>query len=146
MPVKLRTPKERAHLSPSQLQELWLGPSHEGSVFETREELEDAWKRGRDRVMAEHGRNGRRPLAFYEFEVPFAHPGLVRERSTLWRAGVLADDERVELETYWRREFEHAEALGDAAARRAHYRWADIPRSLLKQWKAERRISASACL
>jgi hypothetical protein len=80
-----------------------------------------------------------------------SYPGRDLERSTLWRANQLTPDEMAALEREWRREFDAAQApdfslhdgvevlYGDRA-RRAHYRWADIPDKLIKRWeKAELR-------
>src|SRR5262249_28644407 len=137
----------------SQMQELWLGPnpSH-GSLFSSREELQAAWEKHRDEVMRLWGSHGRRPMAWWEFDAgDLKHPGYSRERSTLWRAGVLTEAEKAELERDWRREFETAqtpdftmntgcEILTGDRARTAHYRWADVPHELVKRWeKAERR-------
>ena len=132
------------------LQELHLGPNQMGSLFETREELQAAWQEYRVELMAWFARNGRRPAAWWEFECP---PGLHfdydRERSILWEAGIVTGEERTELEAKWRKEFEQADrpdffthsngkVVRGAAARRAHYRWADIPRALVEAWTAER--------
>ena len=63
-------------------------------------------------------------------------------------AGELGEEEAAELITYWHGEFERANKPGfsycqgsgawldGAAAREAHYRWADIPRCLLEKWAA----------
>jgi hypothetical protein len=69
----------------------------------------------------------------------------------LFEAGLLGVEEREQLVAWWRRQFErayeplffHCEGPGryfsGAVGRRKHYRWADIPRSLLKEWAAQRR-------
>jgi hypothetical protein len=76
----------------------------------------------------------------------------------LWEAGLLTDEERIELEQAWRECFEQAQQPGfqhcighakpadtfatwlkGAAAKRAHYKWAGIPRELLRRWTEERR-------
>jgi hypothetical protein len=135
-------------LTPSdcaELQELWLGPNpNMGSLFADREELRAAWEKHRAVAMLMFAKDGKRPLAWYEFDAP---PGLrfsdEHEQSTLWRAGVLGSDERAGLEAHWRREFERAYARGyGAKRRRQHFRWADIPRELVKVWTAERKRSA----
>jgi hypothetical protein len=66
----------------------------------------------------------------------------------------LDEDEAAALVTQWRQEFEKAQApdfwlstgpgslLHGSAARRAHYRWADIPRALLKEWRIAAPASA----
>jgi hypothetical protein len=48
----------RGELTWEQEMELWLGPSHRGSLFTTREELQQAWLMNRDRVMAAHAKWG----------------------------------------------------------------------------------------
>jgi hypothetical protein len=131
--------------------ELWLGPSGT-SVFTSREALKSTWERARERMMASLS-PGRRPMGWWEFDAgDLKHPGYDRERSTLWRAGLLSADEKIALEAEWQTEFETAQApdftlndgsdeilVGDCA-RAAHYRWADIPDKLVKRWeKAERR-------
>jgi hypothetical protein len=121
----------------NQLQELWIGPSHNGSLFADRLELQTAWEKNRDTVMRLWGSHGRRPLAWYEFEADFDRPSYDRERSTLWRLGVLTPEERIELELQWRAEFETAQEK-DARARREHYVWHDIPHELVAEWTTER--------
>jgi hypothetical protein len=135
-------------LSLGQLQELWLGPSHSyGSLFATREELQTAWEQNKDEVMALWGSHGRRPCIFYEFEWSGPRPAYAVERSTLWRAGVLGEAEKAELEAEWKAEFDHAAEpnfmfhAGSAGilkgdqARLEHYRWADIPDELVRAWR-----------
>ena len=50
MPVKERTPKERRHqLNHEEEQELWLGPTRRGSVFESAAQVAtvgDRWRGG----------------------------------------------------------------------------------------------------
>ena len=148
-----RKPLHRAHrsrLDSDQEMELWLGPSHRGSAFESEAQRQWAWTQHRDRVMAVWGKHGKRPWAWWRYESGRAHPG-DREASTLYEMGVLAPEERAELERWWRGQFERAQApdfwlclgpgrfLEDAPARRAHYKWADVPRELLKEWTRERR-------
>jgi hypothetical protein len=137
-------------LSLEELQELWLGPHPTtGSCFCSREELVAAWAAGRDVVMRLWGSHGRRPAGFYEFEYDGQRPAYAVERSTLWRANVLSEAERAELEREWKVEFAKAQAPGfmvsvsdsqilkGAAARERHFRWADIPSTLVEQWSAE---------
>jgi hypothetical protein len=133
-------------LSASALMELWLGPSpFLGSAFETREQLQDAWVRGRDRVMALFGTPGRRPQGWWEFEAgALKYPGLEAEAAVLYEAGLLGKQERAELEAEWRAEYDKARGFKDAAARRVRLKWAGVPRSLIKAWKAERRRPVSA--
>src|SRR5262249_46849661 len=117
-------------LSPAAAMELWLGPNPAvGSYFDSREALEQAWKTHRNEIMAQWGSHGRRPAAYYEFEWDGDRPSYDRERSVLWRAGVLSAMERIELETQWKQDF----------AQGRDPKWSDIPRELLRRWKAERR-------
>ena len=56
----------------------------------------------------------------------------------MWRAGVLAEAERTELESGWRADFAAAKGKG-ARERREAYEFADIPAELIERWKSERR-------
>jgi hypothetical protein len=123
------------------LQELHLGPNQMGSAFADRAELEAAWREYGPELMAMM-QPGRRPLAWWQFDRP---AGLKydydHERSILWRAGILDAEEKLDVETGWRKEFEaaYARSFYDAKRRRKHFRWADIPHELVKAWTAERR-------
>jgi hypothetical protein len=92
--------------------------------------------------MAMWARGGRRPAGWHEFERPAGlhiDEDLDNERSVLWRAGLLGADEKAELEHEWREEFEWAHAFGlDAARRRKHFAWADIPVELQQLWSKQR--------
>ena len=148
-----RTPirhPHRSRLSPEQEMELWLGPSHRGSAFGSREELEQAWLKHRDRLMTAWAKNGKRPAVWWELEAPFPRP-FEHEQSALYEANLLEPEERIELEHWWREQylrawgphFFHCEGPGrifeGPIARRKHYAWADVPKSLLVQWTKERR-------
>ena len=87
-------------LTLSELQELWLGAHPTtGSHFRSREDLVAAWEAGRAVVMRLWGSHGRRPMGWWEFDAgDLKHPGYDRERSVLWRAGVLSAVECAELE------------------------------------------------
>ena len=102
-------------------------------------EARQAWFANRDRLLAGHG-PGRRPFGWHEFEggpnLPYDYD---RERSLLFERGLLGESEKAELIAEWRREFQRAEQLDDAIRRAKHLKWADIPASLLKRWRAERR-------
>jgi hypothetical protein len=101
--------------------------------------------------MAAWGKHGKRPQAWWEFESPVAFPrDSRRAQAVLYENDLLTEQEKTELEADWRREFGRAEALDwyclgpnrfltGEEARRAHLKWAGIPRSLLKRWDAERR-------
>jgi hypothetical protein len=138
-------------LTAAQLQELWLGPNPAGSFFRSEREARETWNRHRDFLMEQYGSHGRRPLAWWVFEAgDLRHPGYDLERSTLFQACLLTEAERAELLTYWREQFDRANApdfsyrdgsgklLEGEAARRAHYRGADIPPMLVAVWSAER--------
>jgi hypothetical protein len=97
-------------------------------------------------------RHGRRPAAWWRFEAgDLRYPGDETEWSTRYQAGLLGEEEQRELLAEWRQQFERAQApdfwlclgpgrsLKGAPARRAHYRWADIPRELLLQLAREHR-------
>ena len=88
-------------LTLDELQELWLGPGPRGSLFHSREELQDAWIQGRDVVMRLWGQDGKRPQGWWQFEAPklgLEWPGFDRERQYLYEAGVLSEAERADYE------------------------------------------------
>ena len=127
-------------LTYSELQELWLGACN-GSVFDSPEQLRDAWDRGRAVVMRLWAHGGRRPQGWWHLDPEaegLRYPGYDRERSFLYAAGVLTEEERAALEREWRREFDAACGL-DVAERRAHYEHHDIPRELVRRWSAAAR-------
>jgi hypothetical protein len=138
-------------LTNDELLELWLGPNPNGSVFKTRQQLRKAWMRGRAQVMKMWGQDGRRPQAWWEFNGPVPFPGRDLEQSTLWRLGVFSVDEKMRVERQWRGHFEKAQdpnfsyCLGPAEfligdlARKAHFKWCDVPHELVRKWSAERR-------
>jgi hypothetical protein len=134
---------EACGLSLTELQELWLGPNPGGSCFESREELVAAWAQGRDTVMRLWGSHGRRPCGWWAFETDLKHPGYFNEQSTLWRAGVLSEEERAELEHRWRREYDAARGKS-AQERREAYAHHDIPPELIKAWAPSRRRRSAA--
>jgi hypothetical protein len=124
--------------------------AYEGEVYE-------AWNQHRAQILSYY-RGGRRPWAWWAFESATPFPGHDRERGVLFEAGLLGEEERAELVAHWRARFVQAQQPGfmfcvgfakpsdttatwlkGAAARRAHYRWAGIPRSLLKEWRTQRR-------
>jgi hypothetical protein len=90
-------------------------------------------------------------MAWWHYDSPLPWPGYDTERSALYAAGLLGEEEKAQLESEWRHDFERAanpgfvltlspdEHLTGAAARRAHYRWADIPAQLVRKWTAERK-------
>jgi hypothetical protein len=116
-------------LSFSELEELWLGPSHNGSVFSSEAELREAWNRGRQIVMELWGRDAKRPQGWWEFEAPalgLEWPGYEREPRYLFEAGILEEDEALALVQTWRNAFERGQK-------------ADIPPALRRQWKKAKR-------
>jgi hypothetical protein len=139
-------------LSSGQKMELIYGPnSSQGSLFNSREELVQAWADCRDELL-ERANPGRRPAGFYEFEFDGRRPPYDTERSVLWRMDLLSETEKATLEAEWKTEFETAQApdftLNDGGsellrgdcARAAHYAHHDIPRELVRRWeKAARR-------
>jgi hypothetical protein len=116
-------------LTYDELQELWLGPSHNGSLFNDERELRDAWIRGRDVVMKLWATNGRRPMAWWHLgdaeALDLRWPGHDREQSYLYEHGALGEAECAELIRAWRWAFDHNQG-------------SDIPHSLRRQWQAER--------
>ena len=126
----------------TRLMELWLGPNpSQGSLFNSREELQTAWETNRAEVMARWGSHGRRPQGWWQLDPEagnLEYPGYNRERSTLWRANVLTADERAELESGWRREFDAARGKG-ARARREAFEHHDIPADLVAKWSARKK-------
>jgi hypothetical protein len=145
-------------LSGAAVQDLWLGlGTNRPPQFESDEARHEAWLRNREWLMATLAQHGRRPLAWWRYDAgDLRYPGYDRERSTLYEAGMLAEDERAELVAHWREEFDRAhrpdffccEGPGrffhGEPARRAHYRWADIPSELVEEWSAEPRSKGSA--
>jgi hypothetical protein len=128
-------------LTYSELQELWLGPCSGGSVFDTPEQLRDAWDRGRAVVMRLWARGGKRPMAWWCYEAPalsLEWPGYDRQRSYLYAAGVLSESERIEVEAEWRQAFDAAKGKG-ARERREHYEFHDIPLELIERWTPQKK-------
>jgi hypothetical protein len=95
---------------------------------------------------------GRRLLAWWQYDAPglgLRWPGYDRERSTLYEAGLLADEEKAELLADWRQAFDKAQRLDlgycigpgrwltGERARRAYYAWVDIPAELVQKWTEE---------
>ena len=120
---------EACGLTFSELEELWLGPSHNGSLFDSPEALRAAWDRGRDVVMRLWARDGKRPMGWWEFEAAalgLEFLGLDRQEQYLFERGALEEAETTELLRIWRRDFERGQK-------------ADIPPALRRRWKAERR-------
>jgi len=154
----LRRPR-RGRLSADQEMSLWLGEAaHRPPAFRDDAERRELWFRHRDRLLALFGHHGRRPIAWWEFEAPIPWPSYDNQEAALFEVGLLSDAERNALLAEWRRQFERAQEPGfvhcighlrpsdtfaswlkGAAAKRAHYAWAGIPRSLVREWTAARR-------
>jgi hypothetical protein len=127
-------------------------------AFSTDSERQEAWARHRNHLMR-RWRRGWRSRAWWDYEAPIPLPcDPEYEKAALWEANLLSGAERAELEAFWREQFERAQKPGfqhcighkkpcdtfatwieGAAAKRAHYKWAGIPNSLLEKWKTERR-------
>jgi hypothetical protein len=141
----------RGRLNHARAMTLRYGEDPRWGAFRSEAEHADCWARHRDRLLAEC-RPGRRPMSWWRFEAgDLRWPGLDHERSTLYEAGLLGEEERAELIAWWLELFQKAQArdfwlclgpgrfLEGVSARRQHYAWADIPRALLKEWTGEYR-------
>jgi hypothetical protein len=135
--------------------ELWLGPGHQGSSFESDEHRRAMWFRHREKLMGWWGKGGKRPMAWWAYEAPekgLRYPGSAYERSVLWEtSGVLTEAERTGLEAEWRRQWDRCwddphffhcagpdkNFTGDEARVR-HLVWADVPPELVYRWLGER--------
>ena len=157
MPTK-RTPlrrRVRGELSSDQEMALWLGCGRNGEFpFADEAEAEELWTRHKARLMEAHARNGHRPMAWWVYDAPEGLEfGYDTERSSLYAAGLLGAEEAAALIAYWREEFRRCHEpdfgycaglgryLRGQAAREAHYAWADIPTSLVEQWRVERAVA-----
>jgi len=156
MPAKRRTSKSR-DLSPWQIWSLTCGDSVFPEEFATDEDRRAAWERHRDELLAECA--GKRPAAWWDYDALISRPAdSDLETPVLYKAGLLSDAEIAELMPWWREQYDKAQEpdfqycigtakpgdtfaswIKGAAAKRAQYRWAGIPRAIIKQWNAERR-------
>jgi hypothetical protein len=117
--------------------DFWMGegPRDNPQPFANPAARKAAWLRHRHRLIGTLPSSpGRRPLAFWQYDAPMRWPGYDAERSTIYEAGLLGDDERAALEAEWRREFDRAQRLPTGEARRGHLRWADVPDELVRRW------------
>jgi hypothetical protein len=134
----------------TQEMELWLGPGHSGSSFESDEHRREVWFRYREKLMQQWGRDGRRPFGWWRYECPegLRFPGLAHERSILYEEAILSEEERSQLEARWRREFDRSwephfffcagpdKIFTGDVARELHWIWADLPPVLHEKWIA----------
>jgi hypothetical protein len=138
---KLQLPVNRTEITATQEMQMWLGcADHQPSAFASEDERRRLWFENRDRLMKWWGCHGRRPLAWWTYEAPAdLYYDFQTERSTLFMANLLAEDERAELLVYWRREFARMldPTFGDMEACRVHRESCDLPSSLLAQWSTE---------
>jgi hypothetical protein len=152
----VRRPR-RGRLSDAAEMHLWLGSGLQECPhpFASDDERREAWLRNRERLMACFGKGGRRPMAWWAYDAPFPYPGYDHEQAALYEADLLAEQEKAELLTQWRRYFDKAQEPGfgfcaghvnpgdivtwlkGPAAKRAHYAWAGIPRALIRKWVME---------
>ena len=105
----------RSRLSHAQEMDLWLGagPLYDPQPFASAEARRAAWLRHRDCLLRRLPSSpGRRPAGWWAYEAPLRWPGYDREQSTLYLAGLLGDEEKVELEAEWRRHFERSQVPG----------------------------------
>jgi hypothetical protein len=94
-----------------------------------------AWEKHRELLLADYA-IGRRPWAWRAIDRPeLPWRGYDRERSINWRAGVLSETERAELERQWRKDFEAGRDV----------KWADIPVELVRKWRVEHRSKKEPC-
>jgi hypothetical protein len=143
-------------LTSHQREFLLYGPDDRcGDAFNTEAEVEAAWQRHRDALLA-CCPPGRRPWGWRIFDAPHvAWRGYDRELSINWAANVLTPEEKAQLERQWHKDFEKAHSptfsfclgpdhfLKGEAAKRAHLAWADVPLELVRQWKKEKPPSAA---
>jgi len=113
----------------------------------------ERWVKHKDQIMA-WTRAGSRPEEWWAYEKQMPQPrDLGDERITLFKMAELTETELAELMPEWREDYEKANepnfsyCTGDGwlrgeAAKRAQYRWAGIPRALIRKWDAERRRGA----
>jgi hypothetical protein len=156
MPEKRRKSKLR-DLSIEEEWSLTIGGCWD-SEFACDEDRRDAWERHRDDLLAE-SRAGTRPAAWWDYDATIPRPGGDDcQEPALYGAGLLSEAELAELMPQWREWYEQAQEpdfqycigtakpgdtfgswIKGAAAKRAQYKWAGIPRAIVKQWNAERR-------
>ena len=156
-----RTPLQRSHriaLTHAEKMSLEFGELSHRRGFPNKGARRAAWFAHRDELLR-HCRWGQRPAGFWDYECPVSRPRDSDYRqATLYENGLLSETEVTELTALWRADFEKAQAPGFAycighakpgdtfaswlhgeAAKKAHYKWAGIPKSLLRKWMAARK-------
>jgi hypothetical protein len=131
--------------------DLWLGFQGK-SAYPTDEARRAGWFRHREYIMTQHARDGFRPIGWWHYESPIELPrGGENQAAALYEGDLLDPGERERLVASWRRDFDDAQRPGftyltskytrleGETAKRAHYRSAGIPKSLVIQWTNERR-------
>jgi len=89
-------------------------------------------------------------MGWWDYESPVPFPGFSLERSTLVVYDLLSEDEGIELVLQWEQDFAQAQEPGffsvkngkvitGPEAKRRHYRWADIPSVLVREFRREYR-------
>ena len=126
--------------------------------FASEEARREAWFAHRDLLLM-HCSGGKRPAGWWDYECPIRRPrDSDYEEAALYEAGLLAESEVADLLAQWRTAFERAWQPGfmycvgftkpsdttstwlkGEAAKRAHLKWAGVPRALIRKWTAERR-------
>jgi hypothetical protein len=119
-------------------------------AFSDDEARQVAWVLHRDRLL-QHCSGGKRPAGWWDYDSPVPYP---RDpdyaEATLYEAELLVESEVTELMARWRSEFERAQDPGfmfcagaiwlkGEAARKAHLKWAGVPRALIRKWTSQRR-------
>jgi len=96
--------------------------------------------------MEDFAHGGHRPQMFWRYEAqalglrPF---NFNTQKSTLYNAGLLGEQERIELVAFWRKQFDLAIMWKeDAATACKRFRSMDIPVVLIRRWRAERKRHA----
>jgi hypothetical protein len=115
----------------------WLGegPLDNPQPFASPAARKAAWLRHRHRLIGTLPSSpGRRPLAYWQYDAPIRWPGYDGERSALYEAGLLGEEEKAALEAEWRREFDFAQRLPAGDRRFQHYVDVDIPEELARRW------------
>jgi hypothetical protein len=143
---------KRGRLSSDQHWDLMLGVQIGRPAFPDDEARRAAWEKHKGYLLALCNAPGQRPAAWWDYGCPILRPRYREDAAAaLYEAGLLYSEEQAALLSQWRQEFDKAQRLGfihvlgsgrflkDAAARSAHYKWAGIPRSLLRDWRSERR-------